>query len=78
MKIRDLFVYRGTSTTRVDVVLAVVAFVGFIGFWWAISEYEVVSQRFLPLPWNVVTALYVMFTEQKFLEDVWISVARAH
>lgn len=76
MKFRDLFIYRGTSTTRSDAVLAVCAFVGFIGFWYAISEVELVPQRFLPLPWRVVTALYVMLAEQNFIEDIWISVAR--
>ena len=76
MKLRDLFIYRGTSTTRVDVVLAVFAFVGFIGLWYFAAKLEIVSQRFLPLPWEVVTALYVMLAEQNFMEDIWISIAR--
>ncbi len=76
MNIRDLFIYRGTSTSRADAVLAVWAFVGFIGFWYVISQVEIVPQRFLPLPWRVVTALYVMLAEQNFIEDIWISVAR--
>ncbi len=33
-------------------------------------------QRFLPPPWEVVKALWRMFAEQNFIEDVWISVAR--
>ena len=76
MKFRDLFVYRGTSTTRVDMVLAVCAFIGFIGLWYTLASLEIVSQRYLPLPWNVVTALYVMLAEQNFIEDIWISIAR--
>ena len=76
MKLRDLFVYRGTSTTRVDVVLAVFAFVGFIGLWYFVAKLEIVSQRFLPLPWEVVAALYVMLAEQNFMDDIWISIAR--
>lgn len=76
MKLRDLFLYRGTSSSRADVVLAVFAFIGFIGFWYAIAQLEIVPQRFLPLPWKVVTALYVMLAEQNFIEDIWISVAR--
>ncbi|MDH3672527.1 MAG: ABC transporter permease [Gammaproteobacteria bacterium] len=76
MNIRDLFVYRGTSTSRADVVLAVCAFIGFIGFWYAVAEFEIVSQRYLPLPHRVVTALHTMLTEQNFIEDIWISVAR--
>ena len=37
---------------------------------------ELVSPRFLPNPWEVVKALYVMLVDQSFLEDIWISVAR--
>ena len=37
---------------------------------------ELVSPRFLPNPWEVVKALYVMLLDQGFLEDIWISVAR--
>ena len=37
---------------------------------------ELVSPRFLPNPWKVVKALYVMLVDQSFLEDIWISVAR--
>ena len=37
---------------------------------------ELVSPRFLPNPWKVVKALYVMLVDQGFLEDIWISVAR--
>ena len=37
---------------------------------------ELVSPRFLPNPWKVVKALYVMLLDQGFLEDIWISVGR--
>lgn len=37
---------------------------------------ELVPPRFLPNPWKVVKALYVMLVDQSFLEDIWISVAR--
>ncbi len=37
---------------------------------------ELVSPRFLPNPWKVVKALYVMLVDQSILEDIWISVAR--
>jgi|TARA_B100001123_G_scaffold94416_1_gene108726 NitT/TauT family transport system permease protein len=56
--------------------LAILAFVGLIGFWYSAAELEFVSQRFLPTPWNVLTALYTMLVEHDFLEDIWISVAR--
>ena len=57
-------------------VLGVCAFVGFLVIWSLISELEIVPQRFLPLPWKVATALWGMFVERNFLEDIGISVAR--
>ena len=76
MNIRSLFDYRGSSSSRVDVVLAVVAFTGFIGLWYVVSLLEFVPQRFLPTPDKVVAALYKMLVEQDFLEDIGISVTR--
>ena len=76
MKNHWLFAYRGKSSTRADAVLAVLAFVGLIGFWYSVAELEFVSQRFLPNPWKVLTALYTMLVDYGFLEDIWISVAR--
>jgi NitT/TauT family transport system permease protein len=57
-------------------VLGICAFIGFIGIWALISAFEIVPQRFLPLPWKVVAALYYMLVERNFIEDIWISVAR--
>ena len=76
MKRDSLFAYRGVSSGRADLTLAVCAFVGFIGIWYGISLFEFVPQRFLPLPHHVVVALWGMFVERNFIEDVWISVAR--
>jgi NitT/TauT family transport system permease protein len=73
---RSLFAYRGTSSGRSDLVLGICAFIGFIGIWALISAFEIVPQRFLPLPWKVVAALYYMLVERNFIEDIWISVAR--
>ena len=57
-------------------VLGVCAFVGFLVIWSLISELEIVPQRFLPLPWKVAAALWGMFVERNFIEDIGISVAR--
>jgi ABC-type nitrate/sulfonate/bicarbonate transport system permease component len=51
-------------------VLGVCAFIGFITIWALISEFEIVPQRFLPLPWEVVVALWGMLVERNFLEDI--------
>ncbi len=49
---------------------------GFIAIWYFIAQFEIVPQRFLPLPWKVVEALWRMLVERNFIEDIWISVAR--
>ena len=38
---------------------------------------ELVQQRFLPLPWHVVAALWSMLVERSFLDDIAISVTRS-
>jgi NitT/TauT family transport system permease protein len=76
MNSQSLFAYRGTSSTRADVVLGIMSFVAFILLWYAVAFFEVVPQRFLPTPDKVVAALYKMLTEQQFLDDIGISVAR--
>lgn len=76
MTSRSLFAYRGTSSTRADVALGVVSFLGFIGIWYGVALFEIVPQRFLPTPDKVVAALYRMLVEQNFLDDIWISVGR--
>ena len=59
-----------------DLVLGVCAFLGFIAIWYFIAQFEIVPQRFLPLPWKVVEALWRLLVERNFIEDIWISVAR--
>ena len=72
----SIFAYRGTSSGRSDLVLGGCAFVGFIGLWTLISHFELVSQRFLPLPWLVVEALWRLLVERNFIDDIGISVSR--
>lgn len=75
-RLSALFAYRGKSSGHTDLLLGVVAFVLFLGIWSAISFFEIVPQRFLPLPWDVVKALHLMLDQKNFIEDIWISVAR--
>lgn len=76
MNPRSIFAYRGTSSGRTDLVLGICAFIAFIAVWSAISEFELVPQRFLPLPWKVVEALWRMLMERNFIEDIGISITR--
>jgi len=76
MSLRGLFTFRGHSSSRTDAVMAVIAFILFIGLWYLLALFEVVPQRFLPLPGAVVVALYDMLVHGDFLSDIGISVAR--
>ena len=76
MKLRPLFRFRASADVDAEWFVAVLAFVGFVAVWHAIAYFELLPQRFLPLPWSVVEALYRMLAVQGFLEDIWISLAR--
>ncbi len=76
MNRRALFAYRGTSSGRFNLAALVVGFIGLIAIWYLISAWELVPQRFLPLPWKVVEALWSLFAERNFLDDIAISVSR--
>ncbi len=73
---RSIFAYRGTSSGRSDLVLGICAFIGFIGAWSLISQFGLVSQRFLPMPWEVIEALWRLLVERNFIDDIAISVTR--
>ncbi|MDZ4737876.1 MAG: ABC transporter permease [Rhodospirillaceae bacterium] len=76
MSLRGLFTFRGQSSSRTDAVMAVIAFIGFIGLWYAVAFFGIVPQRFLPLPTEVIAALERMIVDGDFLSDIWISVLR--
>jgi len=76
MALRALFAFRGQTSQRVDWALAVVAFIGFLALWYLIAYFEVLPQRFLPVPDAVIGALWRMSVEGDFLSDIWVSIAR--
>jgi len=76
MSLRGLFAFRGQSSSRTDAVMAVLAFIAFVALWYGLAYLEIVPQRFLPLPTDVVAALYGMIVNGNFLDDIWISIAR--
>jgi NitT/TauT family transport system permease protein len=76
MSLRGLFSFRGRSSSRTDAVMAVIAFILFVGLWYLLAFFQFVPQRFLPLPTDVVAALYDMIVHGDFLRDIWISIAR--
>jgi NitT/TauT family transport system permease protein len=73
---RGLLTYRGSSTARAELFMGVCAFSGFLAIWYAIVGFGVVPERFLPYPDAVVKALWGMFANNNFIEDVGISVGR--
>jgi NitT/TauT family transport system permease protein len=76
MNKRSLFAYRGTSTWRQDIVMAICAFIGFTAIWHLIPTLGLVPERFLPTPWTVVSALWNMIWQHDLMTDIGISVAR--
>ncbi len=76
MSLRGLFAFRGQSSSRTDAAMAVVAFILFVALWYLLAYFQFVPQRFLPLPTDVVVALWDMTVYGDFLRDIWISVAR--
>ena len=76
MNLRPLFLFRSTEASRSERLVTVMSFAGFILVWHYMAYFEVLPQRFLPLPLSVVEALYRMYAVEGFLEDTWISVAR--
>jgi NitT/TauT family transport system permease protein len=76
MSLRGLFAFRGQSSSRTDAAMAVCAFILFIALWYLLAYFEFVPQRFLPLPTDVVAALWDMTVHGDFLRDIWISIAR--
>lgn len=75
-QLAELFVYRGRSSPRSDLLLGVAALVMFVGVWHFVASLGLLPQRFLPVPSDVVAALWHMLTERGFLGDIGISVAR--
>lgn len=76
LNFRGLFAYRGTSSARAEMLVAICAFFGFYLIWYATVAFGVVSEQYLPFPNDVVKALWGMFANNGFIEDVGISVAR--
>lgn len=76
MSLRGLFSFRGRSSSRTDAVMAVIAFILFVGLWYLLAYFEFVPPRFLPLPTTVLAALWDMTVHGDFLSDIRISVAR--
>ena len=56
--------------------MAVIAFCGFFIIWYLIVAVGIVPERFLPFPDAVVKALWGMFANNNFIDDVGISIAR--
>jgi len=74
--LRALFRFRGHSSRQADWLLGGLGFLLLIGLWHLSAINEWVRRDFLPTPWSVVAALYQLFAERGFLEDVLISIYR--
>jgi NitT/TauT family transport system permease protein len=73
---RGLFAFRGTSTRSTNITVGVLSFATLIALWQLAAQVGWVSPVFLPSPKAVVVALYHMFADFGFLNDIGISVYR--
>lgn len=71
-----LVAFRGTSSRRADLWLAVAAFAMMGGLWQASTSFGWTSPQFLPGPLAVFEALVTMFRDQNFLWHIGVSFVR--
>ena len=72
----SVFSFLGSPVPRAELVISVVSFVVLLGLWWMVAHLEWIPKQFLASPLAVVEALYRLFTQFHFIDDVGISVAR--
>lgn len=74
--LRDLFTFRGAPRPRTELVISTISFVVLLAVWSLITWLEVLPKQYLASPLAVVQALYRLFANFDFHEDILISVAR--
>ena len=73
---KALVTFRSQRRSGAEWIVSVLAGVGFLMIWQVMAQLEVLPRQFLPLPWEVVTALSTMLRDNSFLTDIMVSVAR--
>jgi NitT/TauT family transport system permease protein len=71
-----LFVFRGQLAGRVKFLAGTLTALAAIGVWAAAPMLDWIAPVFLPSPWAVLQALWVMVTQNGLMTDAGISIAR--
>lgn len=74
--IRALFRFRGTVPRPVNLSLAVASFAILLIIWTGFAESGLVREVYMPSPIKVTIALYTLFVDFNFINDVAISITR--
>lgn len=73
---RELFTFRGKPPADLEVWVGVGGFVFVLATWLTVTELALIKPQFLPSPLAVVSSLWRLLTEENYIQDIGISVAR--
>jgi NitT/TauT family transport system permease protein len=73
---RELFIFRGKPRADLDVWVGIGGFVFVLAAWLLVTELALVKAQFLPSPRAVISALWRLFKEAGYIQDIGISMAR--
>ena len=71
-----LFEFRAKVTNRTELMMGILAFIGFILIWHVTATSGWIRPEFLPTPLSVVEAFFRLFPQRDFEVDIGISVGR--
>ena len=73
---RELFTFRGKPPADLEVWVGVGGFVFVLATWLTVTELALIKPQFLPSPLAVLSSLWRLLTEENYIQDIGISVAR--
>ena len=73
---RALIAFRGNSSRRTELALAVLAFALLLALWLAVIGFGSIKPQYLPSPAAILGAYHSLFTRFEFSHDIYISVQR--
>ena len=68
----SVFAFLGSPVPHVELMISIVSFLVLLGLWWVATYFEWIPHQFLASPPAVVEALYRLFVQFDFIDDVWI------
>lgn len=73
---RALWVIRGHLSHRIYLMFAMAGMLLPLAAWWWLSGSGLMDKVFMPSPLDVVSRVYTWFTNDRLLNDIWISTYR--